>query len=455
MVSFIKTFKIQNLFGYKDVEMSFEDSYKIIVGENGTGKTTILNCLYYTLSKRFELLSNIRFDSITINFTKNRKIEFTKEEVDAYNEKEKEFQHSQFYRLLSSKIKEKNIKRFSEIVYSSADTIEKSSLVTEELQNIGFKFSSSYDYLYKNIVRLVHEYMSIEFSNKLDILDTVFQSEIVYFPTYRRVESGFVGWNNMLNKVQEKYPFLDFDRKEVLDEFHSEMIQFGMEDVKDKIKSLTSQIYKKTMEGFTSIMASMLSQLSNNITQENKEYKFEDNKIGIILDRLGDRIKEDDKKSIKEYALSKKLNNSNLNYLIGKLIKLYENQKDIDLAIKKFIETCNHYLMDKQFVYNESSIDVYVEISKTKERLDLEYLSSGEKQIVSLFARLYLGINEKLIILLDEPELSLSIMWQERLLVDVKKSNKCDFLLAVTHSPFIYDNEMKDFAYSLSDYTKM
>ncbi|WP_314954624.1 AAA family ATPase [Hoylesella loescheii] len=455
MVSFIKTFKIQNLFGYKDVEMSFEDSYKIIVGENGTGKTTILNCLYYTLSKRFELLSNIRFDSITINFTKNRKIEFTKKEVDAYNEKEKEFQHSQFYRLLSSKIKEKNIKRFSEIVYSSADTIEKSSLVTEELQNIGFKFSSSYDYLYKNIVRLVHEYMSIEFSNKLDVLDTVFQSEIVYFPTYRRVESGFVGWNNMLNKVQEKYPFLDFDRKEVLDEFHSEMIQFGMEDVKDKIKSLTSQIYKKTMEGFTSIMASMLSQLSNNITQENKEYKFEDNKIGIILDRLGDRIKEDDKKSIKEYALSKKLNNSNLNYLIGKLIKLYENQKDIDLAIKKFIETCNHYLMDKQFVYNESSIDVYVEISKTKERLDLEYLSSGEKQIVSLFARLYLGINEKLIILLDEPELSLSIMWQERLLVDVKKSNKCDFLLAVTHSPFIYDNEMKDFAYSLSDYTKM
>jgi len=455
MVSFIKTFKIQNLFGYKDVEMSFEDSYKIIVGENGTGKTTILNCLYYTLSKRFELLSNIRFDSITINFTKNRKIEFTKKEVDAYNEKEKEFQHSQFYRLLSSKIKEKNIKRFSEIVYSSADTIEKSSLVTEELQNIGFKFSSSYDYLYKNIVRLVHEYMSIEFSNKLDILDTVFQSEIVYFPTYRRVESGFVGWNNMLNKVQEKYPFLDFDRKEVLDEFHSEMIQFGMEDVKDKIKSLTSQIYKKTMEGFTSIMASMLSQLSNNITQENKEYKFEDNKIGIILDRLGDKIKEDDKKSIKEYALSKKLNNSNLNYLIGKLIKLYENQKDIDLAIKKFIETCNQYLMDKQFVYNESSIDVYVEISKTKERLDLEYLSSGEKQIVSLFARLYLGINEKLIILLDEPELSLSIMWQERLLVDVKKSNKCDFLLAVTHSPFIYDNEMKDFAYSLSDYTKM
>ena len=57
MVSFIKTFKIQNLFGYKDVEMSFEDSYKIIVGENGTGKTTILNCLYYTLSKGFNFLS--------------------------------------------------------------------------------------------------------------------------------------------------------------------------------------------------------------------------------------------------------------------------------------------------------------------------------------------------------------------------------------------------------------
>ena len=109
---------------------------------------------------------------------------------------------------------------------------------------------------------------------------------------------------------------------------------------------------------------------------------------------------------------------------------------------------------DKKFVYNESSIDLYVESHFNNERLDLECLSSGEKQIVSLFAKLYLEIDKSFIMLLDEPELSLSVTWQERLMPDIVHSNKCDFLLAVTHSPFIFDNELEECAQSLSDFIK-
>ena len=46
-------------------------------------------------------------------------------------------------------------------------------------------------------------------------------------------------------------------------------------------------------------------------------------------------------------------------------------------------------------------------------------MSSGEKQIVSLFARLYLTGKDDYVILFDEPELSLSIKWQEKLLKDI------------------------------------
>ncbi|MGJ1020662.1 AAA family ATPase, partial [Bacteroides fragilis] len=43
----IKKFIIRGLFGIKDVELSFEKQVQIFIGENGLGKTTVLNSLYY------------------------------------------------------------------------------------------------------------------------------------------------------------------------------------------------------------------------------------------------------------------------------------------------------------------------------------------------------------------------------------------------------------------------
>jgi hypothetical protein len=56
------------------------------------------------------------------------------------------------------------------------------------------------------------------------------------------------------------------------------------------------------------------------------------------------------------------------------------------------------------------------------------------------------------LVLFDEPELSLSMLWQKELLPDIVNSNKCNFLLAVTHSPFIFDNELDRYAVGLNEY---
>lgn len=61
--------------------------------------------------------------------------------------------------------------------------------------------------------------------------------------------------------------------------------------------------------------------------------------------------------------------------------------------------------------------------------------------MLSIFSKLYLEQQKPCIILFDEPELSLSIKWQEHFLPDIMKSGKCSLLVAVTHSPFIFDNE--------------
>ena len=84
--------------------------------------------------------------------------------------------------------------------------------------------------------------------------------------------------------------------------------------------------------------------------------------------------------------------------------------------------------------------------------IDLNVLSSGEKQIVSLFSIIFLEPQRDFIFLIDEPELSLSIFWQRHLIPDIIKSNKCDFLLAVTHSPFIFENEFEENTIGLSEF---
>ena len=82
----------------------------------------------------------------------------------------------------------------------------------------------------------------------------------------------------------------------------------------------------------------------------------------------------------------------------------------------------------------------------------MRYLSSGEKQIISTFAKLLLNETHKnTLIIIDEPELSLSVEWQMMFLTDILQTGQCEKLLAVTHSPFIYQNELKYHAKSLKN----
>lgn len=102
--------------------------------------------------------------------------------------------------------------------------------------------------------------------------------------------------------------------------------------------------------------------------------------------------------------------------------------------------------IDKYFDYNQSTLNLDIilneEYLEDKKRIiRLTQLSSGEKQIISLFSKLYLESDDKSIVIIDEPELSLSLRWQQMLLPDIMRTANCDLLITVTHSPFIFENE--------------
>jgi predicted ATPase len=69
--------------------------------------------------------------------------------------------------------------------------------------------------------------------------------------------------------------------------------------------------------------------------------------------------------------------------------------------------------------------------------IDWRLLSSGEKQILILLTQALLSERSPVVYVADEPELSLHVSWQEKLLGALTKlAGRCQFIVA-THSPDI------------------
>lgn len=78
-------------------------------------------------------------------------------------------------------------------------------------------------------------------------------------------------------------------------------------------------------------------------------------------------------------------------------------------------------------------------ISNDINQIYLTDLSSGEKKMIILI--LIALFFDDGILLIDEPEASFSILWQEKLLPTILKYSKLKNVIIATHSPFIASDE--------------
>lgn len=127
------------------------------------------------------------------------------------------------------------------------------------------------------------------------------------------------------------------------------------------------------------------------------------------------------------------------------------NKRSSSNELMNFINVCNKYLEETKLQL--SAFKLLEAINKNNnEEVDIENLSSGEKQILGIFSIFYLSNNKDMMLLIDEPELSLSIKWQKKLLPDIVASGNCSFLFAITHSPFIFKNDLATYAEGINLY---
>lgn len=142
-----------------------------------------------------------------------------------------------------------------------------------------------------------------------------------------------------------------------------------------------------------------------------------------------------------------------LRYFLGKLASVVKQTSKLEKTIETFVEKVNDYLSlssdSKTLIYDPVQMKVYVKNDWTEDAVGFDELSSGEKQVISLMYYLFLFDRPK-IVLIDEPELSLSIEWQQKILPDIAFAPLCSQLIAITHSPFVFDNELDPYAGPLS-----
>ena len=210
---------------------------------------------------------------------------------------------------------------------------------------------------------------------------------------------------------------------------------------------------------FSKVTGEILTQFVEGIeiTQEMRD-SIQPDTLNIVLSRVGEKnISPSDRQKIEQLVSTGEINSpqhDQLVYFLSKLVDLYEQQREKDNSINQFAIVCNKYLYQKRIIYDEANVEISILQTRDNSPIELKNLSSGEKQIISLFSKIYLESSNDFILLFDEPELSLSLEWQRLLLPDILKSGKCKLLLAVTHSPFIFDNELDFNAHDLDTFVQ-
>ena len=130
-----------------------------------------------------------------------------------------------------------------------------------------------------------------------------------------------------------------------------------------------------------------------------------------------------------------------------KALKIYfEDFNEKYKTYEKLIEKLDMFtdMVNKRIYFDEIRIDkdkgcVVTDRENERDILDLNKLSSGEKEIIVLFYKLIFEVKEGTMLLLDEPEISLHVAWQRMFAEDMytiaqKRGIK---ILAATHAPMI------------------
>lgn len=449
---------IKNLFGQYDhkIQLKSEEGITIIYGLNGVGKTTLLKLTNEALGSEVTDLIKTPFDNLELTFDNGNIMEITKK---------------------AKLLEEKN----SEEQLSLA--LENKEFHIEELTNKNEE-SKIYYYLkngegdiieqFSRVLKPPRRFRAIEIDEKLPFLRRVVRG------VWRDTTDGQV---YSLEDVEENFghlidpPNLPSWIENIHKAFHVHYIGANrlhgvgriLDDYLDNLKGiltpvvlLNSRELKREIETNLASFARVSQELERTFPNRliNRMITFKEDLVPHgeeIIDRL--RKLEERRTNLAKVSLLDSARDTTMNVPIEMSI---EAGLDVHTrnVLELYIEDTEEKLQELDGM--ESRLNLFVNIlnkrlSSTKKRvfidkekgycvtlpngdeISLEKLSSGEQHEIVLLYDLLFRTTTGSLVLVDEPELSLHITWQQKFLEDVLEIAKLTGLkmLIATHSPDI------------------
>lgn len=249
--------EILGLFGRYNVEIPFDKQVNILIGENGLGKTTILNCIYYILEKKFSKLINMQFSEIKIKFRNDNKVyHISLADIREYGREGRggtlryvdERELYSIYDFIENMAMHYAGLNFEE---NMMETVEIFSHEISRKFDIPFRVARNQVMHYFDERRMLNRNQQKgKGSNVADLSKAITKNvshRIIYLPTYRRIEDDFAS----LNLRNE-----ELNNSELL-------IRFGMSDVQNAIDRILDRIRSLAMQGFTEMTSILLLTVSS------------------------------------------------------------------------------------------------------------------------------------------------------------------------------------------------
>lgn len=454
-MSILSSFKITALHGYKEIEIDCKGNASIILAENGVGKTTLLNTMYALLSGRISRLMSLDFDKAVLVFGKEE-IVFSKNEAFNIDIKQSAVQimnKRQARELVEYGVKPEHvIDLLLEYVQGGKSVAARHPVFRRIYTRSPWDEDEIFGRLERLRNNLYNESYLRDFRSK--IANCLQGAEVLYLPTYRRIEANSEDINLVRPTPRRKF----LTEIEGAESERDELIFFGLSDVEDKLAFMCNFIQKSMIEAYSRLSGNLIDTLLGKAEYEvDVDLPMDVEAVRLMLGRLGKN------NTMTESSLDVALGRSDIQnekfrplvYFLQQLLRSYEDSRPHELAIEEFQRVVNFYLnggevLEKHIRFDKIKLKVEVWHEALKCALPFGCLSSGEKQIVSVFARLLLDFDKRYLILIDEPELSLSIEWQRRFLPDILQTKSCAQLIAITHSPFVFENDLDQFARSIN-----
>lgn len=410
--SLIKSVSIEKLWGVKNISTAFNEHVNIFIGANGSSKTTFLNLIEATLLCDINTLACIDFEKIEIELLSNPNttIKLCKTINDdtptikyLFNDAEYEIPCNEMmyrsYRSYHSRYKESYLLIKHEL----------SKLINISWLSINRDNTSSFEYdrTRETVERI---------KNMVDIkLQELLKKLIVY---QLQLESEA---NKSANKFKE-------DSLSLM--LYDESVDVYKEGNMKQIMTTDTDLMKKDLYKAFSVLGVA--------KDKNKQIQTHIAKIKEVLSK----IQENRGININDvYILS--LINRTLSII--EISKTHECQiKEIFEPMHKFWECLNKFMPNKTFVLdkeNDGNINIILNEGDYKDvSINIASLSSGEKQLFILLTEALLQRGTPHLFIADEPELSLHIEWQRKILNALLDLNPNAQIIVATHSPEIAGN---------------